>query len=306
MINFTPAEAYYEIRAGVSEGNGGTLLAAGIMPVRSSATGRETKGFFEFLVRGSFPQPVTLDPGRYWITLAPIGYGSGRSFVSDTHGNDEWPEQDFTPPPMGSPHRNHNSCFDSETFGNKFTDTKKILGASAYWDFAFGVGCDTGPPVRALPDRMEVTYGDYREGSVEDLGSRNDGRYVRIAQRASPRASAPNAQLIVEGHVPFDSVGYLAITAVAYVDTSPKEAAVHRIQLFDFVSGSWQTVFEGPIWDFFGRFNGAAGAVTIDTARCIEPGTRRVRDALSWLDRGSTNVGWQVSIDNVYWSMEPR
>jgi hypothetical protein len=301
MINFTPRQAYYEIRSGVSEGNGGTLHASGVMNVTALPTGRVIKGFTEHLVRGQFPLPVVLDAGRYWITVAPIGQGSGRSFVSDTDGNDRGPSEDPTPPPLGAPHNNWNSFFDSSSFPYKFAPVQKVLGWG--YDFSFGVGPDTRPPVRMLPEGFEVTFGNHVSGTLEDLfyccGSK-----VIIQQRLYPQLSAPNAQIVIDTTAPFDRAGYICLEFVSCVTASPQDAVIQRVSFFDYQSQSWVTVDEVPADTYECEY--AYASATLDMDRFIEPQTRRVRAALSWFDRGAVSLDWLATVDFTQFVAEQR
>ncbi len=65
-----PAQAYWEIREGVSQGNIGTLVASGTSAALYHPTGRSLVGFFEFtvLVKGI---NVPLQAGTYWLSVVP-------------------------------------------------------------------------------------------------------------------------------------------------------------------------------------------------------------------------------------------
>jgi hypothetical protein len=90
--NFDPVTGSYDIRSGVSEGNGGTSLASGSGSVSVAATGRNFFGLNEYTLLVTLSTPLTLNPGAYWINLTPnctngASDGScsdGRFFVSNT------------------------------------------------------------------------------------------------------------------------------------------------------------------------------------------------------------------------------
>jgi hypothetical protein len=87
LIQFTPTSAYWEIRQGMSEGNGGTLVASGTTnsPV-VTPTGRSDFGYTEFTVEVTGLNLV-LAPGTYWLTVTPENLqAAGRSFNSNTFG----------------------------------------------------------------------------------------------------------------------------------------------------------------------------------------------------------------------------
>jgi hypothetical protein len=89
----SPVGMYYEIRTGVTEGNGGTLLysgntpsaAAGDLPLNGSlGTPPSGTGNYRWY-DGGLTTPIQLPPGTYWIGLAPLqGFGSFE--VASTQG----------------------------------------------------------------------------------------------------------------------------------------------------------------------------------------------------------------------------
>jgi hypothetical protein len=86
LSQLTPTSGYWEIRSGVSEGNGGTLVASGSGAVTNAPTGRSDFGFVEYHneVDGL---NVSLNSGTYWFAVVPVCTTcAGRSFNSDTDG----------------------------------------------------------------------------------------------------------------------------------------------------------------------------------------------------------------------------
>jgi hypothetical protein len=85
LSTFTPTQAYWEIRSGVSLGNGGTLVHSGTNGISWVATGRSGFGFNEYraTINGL---NLVLPADVYWLTIAPIGNGAGMSYVSGTSG----------------------------------------------------------------------------------------------------------------------------------------------------------------------------------------------------------------------------
>lgn len=90
-VNFDPKTASYDIRTGVSEGNGGTSIASGTANIAVASTGRNFFGLNEYTVRVHFA-PMALSPGEYWVNVLPgctngAKDGScnvGRIFLSNT------------------------------------------------------------------------------------------------------------------------------------------------------------------------------------------------------------------------------
>jgi hypothetical protein len=81
----TPTSGYWEIRSGVSEGNGGTLVASGTGSITNDPTGRSGFGYTETHneVDGL---NVSLAPGTYWEAVVPVSSTGGRTFESNTFG----------------------------------------------------------------------------------------------------------------------------------------------------------------------------------------------------------------------------
>lgn len=69
---FDPTTASYDIRTGVSEGNGGTSIASGTGVTLVQATGRNVFGLNEYTVEVSWSEPVTLTPGEYWFNATTV------------------------------------------------------------------------------------------------------------------------------------------------------------------------------------------------------------------------------------------
>ena len=129
-------QANWSIRSGVSAGNGGTLVASGTgAGATESSTGRSGFGLNEATIEVSGLN-VYLAPGTYWLSVTPIGFGSGRSFVSTTSGTNA----------IGTPAGNNaNSFWTSSTFGSNFSDTAGVMGRPS--DFSLGVRGNVGSPV---------------------------------------------------------------------------------------------------------------------------------------------------------------
>jgi len=111
LSGLNPTTAYWEIRSGVSEGNGGTLIASGTGATSNQATGRSEFGFNEYtnFVGGL---SVNLGAGTYWMAVVPQDTGNAnRSFNSDTDGTNS----------VGS-QTNGNQYFNSAFFGANFTN----------------------------------------------------------------------------------------------------------------------------------------------------------------------------------------
>ncbi len=135
LMTFATSLADVEIRSGVSANNGGTLVygAYGVAAT-DTATGRSGFGYNEYTIEVALPN-VYLAPGTYWLAVAPVGSGSGRSFVSTTSGANC----------IGLPCGNDdNSFFTSAYFGTYFDPASNQVGFPA--DFSMGVSAGGSIP----------------------------------------------------------------------------------------------------------------------------------------------------------------
>jgi hypothetical protein len=90
--NFDPNTATYDIRSGVSSGNGGTEIASGSGTISVATTGRIFIGLTEFTVLVTLTTPVSLTAGEYWFNITPTCTNGavdgscyvGRMFLSNT------------------------------------------------------------------------------------------------------------------------------------------------------------------------------------------------------------------------------
>jgi hypothetical protein len=151
--------ATWEIRQGVMEGTGGTLIASGMtMTPVVTATGRSGFGFTEFMVEVPglavhLPQSANF----YWLNVTPIGDLTGRSFDSTTSGANC----------VGTPCGNDmNAFFNSNFFGANWQNTSEQGQPT---DFSMGVigtvsgssptptATATATPTATLPPRTSPT-----------------------------------------------------------------------------------------------------------------------------------------------------
>ncbi len=68
---FDPQSATYDIRTGVTDGDGGTSVASGSGHMSVVATGRNFIGLNEYSVAVLIPGGVVLNAGEYWFNMTP-------------------------------------------------------------------------------------------------------------------------------------------------------------------------------------------------------------------------------------------
>jgi hypothetical protein len=139
LMNVTGiTQAYWEIRSGVSAGDGGTLVASGTGPATQTATGRSGFTFDEYTIQVTGLN-VELDPGTYWLSVSPIGPGSevSYSFLSLTSGTNA----------VGQPPGNDDNSFFDSTYANFASAKTSFNPAISSADFSMGVGGQDPVPV---------------------------------------------------------------------------------------------------------------------------------------------------------------
>ena len=86
LSTFTPASGYWEIRSGLSEDNGGTLIASGTGAVTNAPTGRSFRGDDEYTNAVS-GLSVDLPTDQYWFAVVPVCTTcQGEAFNTNTFG----------------------------------------------------------------------------------------------------------------------------------------------------------------------------------------------------------------------------
>ncbi len=148
--------ATWEIRSGVSAGNGGTLVASGDGADTITDTGMQTTVFSPFAseiytntVNGL---NVVLGPGTYWLAVAPDTDGAADAYwnLVTTSGANA----------VGTPPGNDGNSFVSSSFFNENflpTDDPSFEG-SGTWDYSLGV-LGTAQSTLATPEPSIVAMG---------------------------------------------------------------------------------------------------------------------------------------------------
>jgi hypothetical protein len=127
------SSVFWEIRSGMSVGNGGTVLFGG-----TTAGTRTVMGSIVNYTANI--SPVTLGPGNYWLSIEVNG-GDAQTFIGTTSGRNG----------VGGPLSDGNSLWDSSFFGQSFSSTSAALGAPG--DFSMGI---TGTQVVPEPASLAV------------------------------------------------------------------------------------------------------------------------------------------------------
>lgn len=125
-VTDTFTSAHYEIRSGVSNGNGGTLVSSGVFSASSvsigSLFGRDLRDY------NMAVNPFFLGAGNYHIGISLIGTGSGRAFVATTSGVNG----------IGGPLNDDNSFINSSHFSLNFANASDFIGVGVS-DFSYRI-----------------------------------------------------------------------------------------------------------------------------------------------------------------------
>ena len=126
LSSLTPTQAYWEIRSGVSAGNGGSLLYSGTSDIDWLLLGPGLWGddAYRATIEGL---NLTLAAGTYWMAIAPVQSAYGRAYAAGTSGTNGV-----------NALLDGNSYWDSQTFSKNFVATSSHFGRNT--DFAYGVG----------------------------------------------------------------------------------------------------------------------------------------------------------------------
>lgn len=126
LTNGTATTASYEIRTGVSAGNGGTLIASGSGSVHGQQTGRSAFNIIEYTYTLRFSR-LNLPAGTIWFTMKLDSPNGQPSWLSVTHGTNG----------VGDPLDDGNSYFSSVASDYNFAPTNMFDGRS--YDFSLGL-----------------------------------------------------------------------------------------------------------------------------------------------------------------------
>ncbi len=123
--------AWWEIRYGVSEGNGGTVVASSEEEATVTATGNPDEYTVEVVGLN-----VVLSQGLYWLSVTPKYSNTyNNTFISPTSGTNA----------IGTPAGNNDNSFvNSEYFSKDFTAAHTVYASYGYEynpvDFSMGIG----------------------------------------------------------------------------------------------------------------------------------------------------------------------
>jgi len=142
--------SYWEIRSGMSPGNGGTLIASGVGSYLNGTAqafynGQNGFGLYGFTWETD-GLSVHLNPGQYWIEDTPVSYhGYGLTYESTTS---------YSGCVNCSAHQDNNAYWNSPLQGYNWVPPSQICGTAPSFacnNFSFGVGGTSGGQVTPEP-----------------------------------------------------------------------------------------------------------------------------------------------------------
>jgi hypothetical protein len=132
----TFTSAVFEIRTGMTAGNGGTVVASGFGQVTAVETNRIGFDLAEYQVTLAGLN-LNLPAGTYHVGMA-LETTVGETFQVTTSGQDVVTTGDPNPPPTGTPLANGNAFYWSISQSLFYTPIEGILGTGT-WDFSYGI-----------------------------------------------------------------------------------------------------------------------------------------------------------------------
>lgn len=130
LSGLNPSTGYWEIRTGVSEGNGGTLVASGTGTMTQTPTGRSDFGLIEYHDEVDNLSLVLSGGTQYWMAVVPNDpNNANRSFNSNTDGLNGIGTQ-----------TSGQQFWNSAYFGANFTNTNHEGAFSTFSSGVIGLG----------------------------------------------------------------------------------------------------------------------------------------------------------------------
>lgn len=278
----TFGSAEVEIRTGVTSGNGGTVVFSGAFPCTLTNTGRTIFGQPEKQVRVS-GLSFNLSPGTYFLSVAPVGSGSGVAFVSTTSGANA----------AGAPIANGNSFINGSPSSYNWSSTS-FLGPGN-WDFSMGV--DTQTLVRVGPTSFSMLRGIVLSGGLPELQNSDDQRLV-MRPGIVFSTSEPPVQVVLESSAPAGTVSELHFL----LEASTNQASLsQKIELWNFTTSAYETLDTRAATTMDST---TEVSIAANPTRFIEAGTGAMRAKVGYIATGPIfSYPWQARIDQAAWAI---
>lgn len=149
-----------------------------------------------------------------------------------------------------------------------------------------------------LPQRVEVTRGAFQSGGLPDLFN-SDNSYYNVEARRPTEIAAASVEIVVTGTAASTTASRFEFVLEAATSGNPVR---QRIELFNYVSGTWETVDER---DGVSNDTTVNVVITNNASRFINQSTREIRARIGYHDRNVTFPAWGARYDMTVWNITP-
>jgi len=282
---FTATTAQVEIRTGVSQANGGTVVFSGTFAASVTATGRTGFGMNEMQVRVS-GLSVALGAGTYYLSVTPVGNGAGRAFVSSCAGANG----------VGVPLANGNSFVNSPDLVMFFESTTYL--GPGNWDFSMGVESATGA-LDFFPASLTPIRGNLVSGNLASLLASDNNRLVYRPSVVLSNQLAPVSYELV-GTAPQQTASSLRFRIESHASSS---SISQKIEMYDYIAGAFVTIDTRNLTT---TDNLIEAVISTNASRYIQAGTRQTRTRIEFRATGPTlGFPWESRVDLAMWRLNP-
>lgn len=282
--SFTATTAQVEIRTGVSQGNGGTVVFSGTFAASVAPTGRSGFGMDEMQVRVSGLN-VALGAGTYYLSVTPVGNGAGRVFASTAAGANG----------VGMPLANGNSFVNSPDLLMNFESTTYL--GPGNWDFSMGV--ESAGALDFFPTTLTPVRGNLVSGNLASLLASDNNRLVYRPGVVLSNQLAP-VQYEVLGTAPQQTATTLRFRIESHASSS---SISQKIEMYDYVAGAFVTIDTRNLTTTDDLIE---AVISTNASRYIQAGTRQTRTRIEFRATGPTlGFPWESRVDLAMWRLNP-
>ena len=125
-VDAVTTSAYWEIRSGVSDGNGGTVVFSGLSPITVNQIGTDRGYAIEQVSIDGLD--LSLDAGTYWLGIQPVA-SDGFGYLGTANGTNA----------VGTPAGDDSNAFYSDSSGTYYFTSATVADADNGSDFSLGI-----------------------------------------------------------------------------------------------------------------------------------------------------------------------
>jgi V8-like Glu-specific endopeptidase len=182
------------------------------------------------------------------------------------------------------------------------TGASSIVGASnGAFGSGFGMAVSQLAAPQVDPSGFAIVRGSLQSGGLAQL-LQSDDDYMRIWTEPLRFATVPLVEMELTSTSPTSTPSLVSFRLESAVTAQPANQVSQRIELFNYVANSWESVDLRPATGTDTLVNVTAAG---DPSRFVHPATRQMRARLSWSQNpGLVTRGWQVRLDQAVWSIQ--